>query len=70
MFWSVDNFIMCTRSMDSFVFLFVYCGQYLCLCDVHIYDGIVFDIWYVVPTLGMFFGVNLGLATTLMMKIW
>ena len=45
---------------DIFSNLFV-CGvQYLYLCDGHIYDGIVFDIWYVSPTLGMFLGVILG----------
>ena len=33
------------------------------------YDGIVFDIWYVFTTLYMFFGVNLGWATTLCVKI-
>ena len=65
----VDNFIMCTCSTDRFIILFVYCGQYLSLWYGHICDGIVFDIWYVAPTLGMFFGVNLGWATTLIMKI-
>ena len=68
-FWNVDNFIMCTCSTDSFIILFVYCGQYLSLWYGHICDGIVFDIWYVFTTLYMFFGVFLGWATTLIMKI-
>ena len=33
------------------------------------YDGIVFDIWYVFTTLGMFLGVILGYATTLWVKM-
>ena len=65
----VDNFIMCTCSTDSFIILFVYCGQYLSLWYGHICDGIVFDIWYVAPTLGMFFGVFLGWVTTLWVKM-
>ena len=47
-------------STDIFSNLFVCYGQYLSLYGGHICDGIVFDIWYVAPTLGMFFGVNLG----------
>ena len=39
------------------------------LCDGQNYDGIAFDILHVVPTLGMFLGVNLGLVTTLWVKI-
>ena len=42
------------------MFLFVCGGQYVSLCDGHICDGIVFDVWYVFTTLGMFLGVNLG----------
>ena len=47
---------------------------YFCLCvmdsevslsDGHFCDWIVFDVWYVSPTLGMFFGVILGLVPTL-----
>ena len=33
------------------------------LCDVQICDCIVFDVWYVVTTLSMFFGVFLGWCT-------
>ena len=33
------------------------------------YDGIVFDIWYVFTTLGMFWGVFLGCVTTLWVKM-
>ena len=51
---------MCMCSTDSFSNLFVCYGQYLTLRDGHIYDGIAFDVWYVVPTLAMFFGVILG----------
>ena len=36
----------------------------------HICDCIVFGILHVVTTLGMFFGVNLGWATTLWVKMW
>ena len=40
--------------------LFV-CGVHIVsLCDGHIYDGIVFDVWHVITTFCMFFGVNLG----------
>ena len=60
MFCSVDKLVMCTCSTDNVSDLFVCGGQYVYLCDGHICDGIVFDIWYVAPTLGMFFGVNLG----------
>ena len=51
---------MCMCSTDSFSNLFVCYGQYLSLCDGHFYNGIVFDVWYVFTTFGMFFGVNLG----------
>ena len=56
----MDKVIICACSTDSFGFLFVYCGQYLSLCDGHFYNGIVFDVWYVFTTFGMFFGVFLG----------
>ena len=51
---------------------------YFCLCvmdsevslsDGHFCDWIVFDVWYVSPTLGMFLGVFLGLVTTLWVKM-
>ena len=60
MFWNVDNFIICACSTDKISDLFVCGGQYVSLCDGHIYDGIVFDVLHVVTTLGMFLGVNLG----------
>ena len=40
----------------------------LCVADIFD-DGIVFDVWYVVTTLYMFFGVYLGLVTTLGVEI-
>ena len=39
------------------------------LCDGHNYDGIVFDVWCVVPTFDMFLCVILGYVTTLGVKI-
>ena len=49
----------CACSTDKIIFLFAYGGQYVSLCDGHNYDGIVFDILHVVPTLSMFLCVNL-----------
>ena len=60
---------MCMCSMDIFSNLFVCYGQYLSLCDVHIYDGIAFDVWCIVTTLYMFLCVYLGLVTTLGVEI-
>ena len=51
---------MCACSTDKIIFLFAYGGQYVSLCDGHICDCFVFDVWYVVFTLSMFFGVFLG----------
>ena len=61
--------MICACSTDSFIILFVYCGQYLSLWYGHICDCIVFDVWCAVTSLGMFFGVNLGWATTLVVKM-
>ena len=54
MFWSVDMFIVCTCAADIICDLFVCSGQYVSLCDGHIYDCIVFGFWYAVTTLDMF----------------
>ena len=62
--------MLCACSTDIIGDLFVCGGQYVSLCDGQIYDGIAFDIWYVVPTLCMFFGVNLGWVPTLGVKMW
>ena len=51
--------LICLFVMDS----------YLSLCDGHICDCIVFDVWCAVTTSGMFFGVFLGWVTTLWVKI-
>ena len=53
-------FIICACGTDKIMFLFVCDGQYVSLCDGHTCNCIVFDVWYVVPTFGMFFVVNLG----------
>ena len=60
MFWNVDKFIVCTCAADIICDLFVCSGQYVSLCDGHICDCIVFDVWCAVTTFGMFFGVFLG----------
>ena len=60
---------MCACSTDKIIFLFAYGGQYVSLCDGHICDCIVFDVWCVVTTLYMFLCVYLGLVTTLCVKI-
>ena len=44
-------------------------NRYVSLCYGHIYNGILFDFWYVVPTLYVFLGVFLGCATTLGVKM-
>ena len=60
---------LCACSTDKISNLFVWYGQYVSLCDGHICDGIVFDVWYVFTTLCMFLGVNLGWVPTLVVKI-
>ena len=61
MFCDVDK-LRCSVRVGRTFLLFCLCvvDSEVSLCDGHIYNGIAFDIWYVVPTLGMFFGVNLG----------
>ena len=52
--------LLCACSADNISDLFVYGVHIVSLCDGHIYDGIVFDVWHVITTFCMFFGVNLG----------
>ena len=62
--------LLCVRVVRTIlVICLCVVDRYVSLYDGHIYDGIVFDILYVVPTLGMFLGVFLGLATTFGVKM-
>ena len=53
--------LLCVRVVRT-ILLFCLCVayRYLSLCDGHICDCIVFDVWCAVTTFGMFFGVFLG----------
>ena len=60
MFCSVDK-LLCVCVARTVLAICLCVTDSICLCMTDTFDdGIVFDIWYVVPTLGMFFGVNLG----------
>ena len=73
--YSVDNFVkvlyllcfetwitlLCVRVVRTILMICLCVVDSMCLCVTDIFDdGIVFGIWYVVTTLGMFFGVILG----------
>ena len=60
MCYSVDK-LLCVRVVRTiFVICLCVVDSKVSLCGGHICDCIVFDVWYAVTTLSMFFGIILG----------